>query len=286
MDGTRDTPRPSERSADVQGKRRAAPDRRASRRCCFRTTRCTKHSSTSTRTASCATRRFWTADARASTTTQAPGRAAPPWSRSFVPAGIEHILIGPDHVLFLDRAPAARRLACGNLATIVTAFTIGHSITLSLAALDVVSPPASIIEPAIALSIIFVGADNLLVQRAPQVDALAGRTAARRPRDIRPLVAAVFGLVHGFGFASVLKEFGLPMTALGWSLLSFNLGVEIGQLVIVLLGGVDAARRPSSQAKHSRPQARRRRIGRRDGRGRLLVLPTRVSRRSAHDTSN
>jgi hydrogenase/urease accessory protein HupE len=140
----------------------------------------------------------------------------------FVPAGVEHILIGPDHVLFL----VGLLLLGGTmwrLATIVTAFTIGHSITLSLAALNVVSPPASLVEPAIALSIIFVGADNLLVQK----DAGPGA------RDIRAWIAGVFGLVHGFGFASVLKEFGLPATALGWSLFSFNLGVEIGQLLIV-----------------------------------------------------
>jgi hydrogenase/urease accessory protein HupE len=172
----------------------------------------------------------------------------------FVPAGIEHIVIGPDHVLFL----IGLLLLGGSLwrlASIVTAFTVGHSITLTLAALDVLSPPASVIEPAIALSIIFVGADNLLVQK--DVDGLASAEstpnaepgqlpetptakrpqslARRQPRDIRPLVAAVFGLVHGFGFAAVLKEFGLPLTALGWSLLSFNLGVEIGQLAIVLL---------------------------------------------------
>jgi hydrogenase/urease accessory protein HupE len=142
--------------------------------------------------------------------------------RTFVPAGIEHILIGPDHVLFL----VGLLLLGGSLkrlAAIVTSFTVGHSITLSLAALDVVAPPARIIEPAIALSIVFVGADNLLVRQA---------TA---PRDIRALVAAVFGLVHGFGFAAVLKEFGLPATALGWSLFSFNLGVEIGQLAIVIV---------------------------------------------------
>lgn len=142
--------------------------------------------------------------------------------RTFVPAGIEHILIGPDHVLFLIGLLLLGG-SLGKLAAIVTAFTIGHSITLSLAALDLVSPPARLVEPAIALSIVFVGADNLLVRQA---------TA---PRDIRALVAAVFGLVHGFGFASVLKEFGLPSGALGWSLFSFNLGVEIGQLVIVIV---------------------------------------------------
>jgi hydrogenase/urease accessory protein HupE len=148
----------------------------------------------------------------------------------FVPAGVEHILIGPDHVLFL----VGLLLLGGSLWTltaIVTAFTVGHSITLSLAALDVVSPPASIVEPLIALSIVFVGADNLLVQRDRREAAAAGR----RPRDIRAWVAGVFGLIHGFGFASVLKEFGLPSTALGWSLFSFNVGVEIGQLAIVLV---------------------------------------------------
>jgi HupE / UreJ protein len=154
----------------------------------------------------------------------------------FVPAGIEHILIGPDHVLFL----IGLLLLGGSLwklATIVTAFTIGHSVTLSLAALDVVTPPASIVEPVIALSIIFVGADNLLVQHgaSSSADRNGLARAAKSPRDIRAWVAGVFGLVHGFGFASVLKEFGLPATALGWSLFSFNLGVEIGQLAIVLV---------------------------------------------------
>jgi hypothetical protein len=155
----------------------------------------------------------------------------------FIPAGIEHILIGPDHVLFL----VGLLLLGGSLwrlTTIVTAFTLGHSVTLSLAALDVVSPPATLVEPVIALSIVFVGADNLLVQRDTQ--AAGGiQMAGTRPRDIRAWVAAVFGLVHGFGFASVLKDFGLPLTALGWSLLSFNVGVEIGQLAIVV--GVAAA---------------------------------------------
>jgi hypothetical protein len=149
----------------------------------------------------------------------------------FIPSGIEHILIGPDHVLFLVGLLLLGG-SLGTLVTIVTAFTVGHSITLTLAALDIVSPPASLVEPAIALSIVFVGADNLLVQR--DVAGPTGGVAARRPRDIRAWVACAFGLVHGFGFASVLKEFGLPATALGWSLFSFNFGVEIGQLAIVL----------------------------------------------------
>jgi hypothetical protein len=139
--------------------------------------------------------------------------------KTFVRSGIHHIMIGPDHILFL----VGLLLLGGSwmaLVRIVTAFTIGHSVTLSLAALNVVSPPASIIEPAIALSIVFVGADNLVRGDG---------------RDLRGWVALVFGLVHGFGFANVLREFGLPREALGWSLFSFNVGVEIGQLAIVLI---------------------------------------------------
>jgi hydrogenase/urease accessory protein HupE len=137
--------------------------------------------------------------------------------RTFVAAGIHHILIGPDHLLFL----VGLLLLGGGwraLVRIVTAFTVGHSITLSLAALGIVTPPASIVEPAIALSIIVVGADNLLRGEG---------------RDLRAWVALAFGLVHGFGFASVLREFGLPPEALRWSLFSFNVGVELGQLAVV-----------------------------------------------------
>jgi len=138
--------------------------------------------------------------------------------KTFIPSGTHHILIGPDHILFL----IGLLLLGGSwlsLVRIVTAFTIGHSVTLSLAALNIFSPPASIIEPAIALSIVFVGADNLVRGDG---------------RDLRAWVALTFGLVHGFGFANVLREFGLPREALGWSLFSFNLGVEIGQLAVVL----------------------------------------------------
>ena len=137
--------------------------------------------------------------------------------QKFVPAGIHHILIGPDHLLFL----VGLLLLGGTirqLAVIVTAFTVAHSLTLSLAALNIVSPPTRIIEPAIALSIVYVGADNLLI---------------RDGRDVRAWIAFAFGFIHGFGFANVLREMDLPMRALGWSLFSFNVGVEIGQLVVV-----------------------------------------------------
>ena len=140
--------------------------------------------------------------------------------RRFVPAGIHHILIGPDHLLFL----VGLLLLGGTmkqLLLVVTAFTIAHSITLSLAALGMVIPPANAIEPAIALSIVYVGADNLLVS--------AGG------RDTRAWIAFAFGLIHGFGFANVLREMDLPGRALGWTLFAFNVGVEIGQIVFVVL---------------------------------------------------
>ena len=137
----------------------------------------------------------------------------------FVPAGIHHILIGPDHLLFL----VGLLLLGGTirqLAIVVTAFTIAHSMTLSLAALNVVTPPARVIEPAIALSIVYVGVDNLLV---------------RDGRDVRAWIAFAFGFIHGFGFAYVLREMNLPARALGWSLFAFNIGVEIGQLFVVFI---------------------------------------------------
>jgi hydrogenase/urease accessory protein HupE len=139
--------------------------------------------------------------------------------KRFVPAGVHHILIGPDHLLFL----VGLLLLGGSirqLLVVVTSFTVAHSITLSLAALNIVTPPARIIEPAIALSIVYVGADNIL---------------ASGGRDVRGWIAFAFGFIHGFGFANVLREMDLPRRALGWSLFSFNIGVEIGQLFVVVL---------------------------------------------------
>jgi hydrogenase/urease accessory protein HupE len=135
----------------------------------------------------------------------------------FVPSGVHHILIGPDHLLFL----VGLLLLGGSirqLLLVVTAFTAAHSITLSLAATGVVIPPSSIVEPAIALSVVYVGADNLLVGTG---------------RDTRAWIAFAFGLIHGFGFANVLRDMDLPARALGWTLFGFNIGVEIGQLAVV-----------------------------------------------------
>jgi hydrogenase/urease accessory protein HupE len=152
--------------------------------------------------------------------------------RKFAASGVHHILIGPDHLLFL----IGLLLLGGSLRQlilVVTAFTAAHSVTLSLAALNLVTPPPWIIEPAIALSIVYVGADNLTV---------------RGGRDMRAWIAFAFGLIHGFGFANVLREMDLPARALGWSLFSFNLGVEIGQLVVVVaVASVLAAVRARSE---------------------------------------
>ena len=100
---------------------------------------------------------------------------------------------------------------------VVTAFTVAHSITLGLTITDVLTPPADWVEPAIALSVVLAALNNLL-----------GFSALQRWR-----LALVFGLVHGFGFASVLLDLGLPASALLAALGGFNIGVELGQLAIV-----------------------------------------------------
>lgn len=147
--------------------------------------------------------------------------------RTFVASGFEHILIGPDHLLFL----LGLLLLGGSLwrlATIVTAFTLGHTVTLSLAALDLVRVAPTLVEPAIALSVVVVGVDNLLVRQRRAKEPQAASA------DLRPWLAVAFGLIHGFGFAAVLREIGLPPGALGWSLAAFNVGVELGQLAVVV----------------------------------------------------
>jgi hydrogenase/urease accessory protein HupE len=134
----------------------------------------------------------------------------------FLKLGIVHIFIGYDHIAFL----VALLLTGASLTAvikIVTAFTAAHSLTLSLAALDVVTLPPTLVEAGIALSIVYVAAENLFTTR----------------REGRWIVSFVFGLVHGFGFASVLKELALPSSALVTSLVTFNLGVEVAQVAIV-----------------------------------------------------
>ena len=136
---------------------------------------------------------------------------------SFTLLGIEHLLSGWDHLLFL-LGLLLRGGGWWALARIITAFTLAHSVTLALAVLDIVTVPDRLVEAVIALSIAFVAAENLV--STPVV--------ARRW-----LVSFCFGLVHGFGFSSALREVGLPAHGLALSLFGFNLGVEIGQALVV-----------------------------------------------------
>jgi hydrogenase/urease accessory protein HupE len=158
-------------------------------------------------------------DARETTIAVSEPAKASRGAGSFFPLGIEHILTGYDHLLFL-LALMLRGGGLWSLLKIITAFTIAHSITLALAALDVVVLPGALVESVIALSIAYVALENLLP-----------RYAVSR----RWAVSFLFGLVHGFGFSSVLREIGLPKENLLLSLLNFNLGVEAGQLTVVLL---------------------------------------------------
>lgn len=134
----------------------------------------------------------------------------------FLAAGAEHIFLGYDHIAFLI-AIILWSSRLWPVVKAVTAFTAAHSITLSLAAVDVVRIPGTIIEPAIAASIIYVAVENFTT-----------RETARRWRE-----TFVFGLLHGFGFASALEELGLPKPELITALAAFNCGVEIGQVLIV-----------------------------------------------------
>jgi hypothetical protein len=152
--------------------------------------------------------------------------------RQYVTEGVWHIWIGFDHILFLlalllpavlvrrerrwEAAPSLRG-ALLDVFKVVTAFTLAHSITLSLAALQVISLPSRLVESVIAASVVLAALNNL-----------AGTVEKRRW-----VLAFVFGLIHGFGFASVLADLGLPQGALVLALVGFNLGVELGQLAIV-----------------------------------------------------
>lgn len=145
--------------------------------------------------------------------------------RQFVFEGVHHIFLGPDHILFI----IGLLLLGGTLRQllkIVTAFTLAHSVTLALATLGILNPSARVIEPLIALSIVFVGLHA--------ISELVKSAKPEAARDLRVLFAFAFGFIHGFGFANVLREMELPARALVWSLFSFNLGVEFGQAIIVL----------------------------------------------------
>lgn len=136
----------------------------------------------------------------------------------FFSAGVEHILTGYDHVAFL-LAILLWATRVWPVVKVVTAFTVSHSVTLSLAALNVVTLPSALVEAAIAASIIYVAAENFFSRNA----------------DGRWRVTFLFGFIHGFGFASSLMELGVPQGAVVPALAAFNIGVEAGQVAIVLV---------------------------------------------------
>jgi hypothetical protein len=137
----------------------------------------------------------------------------------YLQLGFTHIIpLGFDHILFI----LCLFLLSPKLKTIIwqaTAFTIAHSITLGMAMYGVVSAPSHIIEPVIALSILFIAVENVITDKL---------------KPARILIVFVFGLIHGLGFAGVLKDLGLPQKDFVNALISFNLGVELGQVCIIL----------------------------------------------------
>jgi hypothetical protein len=136
----------------------------------------------------------------------------------FIWLGIQHIALGYDHLAFLLGLLVATS-SLRSLVKVITSFTIAHSITLALATFDIVILPTRLTESMIALSIIYVAAENLIRNRAIE----------------RYRITFLFGLIHGFGFSNVLREMQLPRGHLALSLFSFNVGVEIGQLIFVVL---------------------------------------------------
>jgi len=188
--------------------------------------------------------------------------------------GIEHIAMGWDHLVFV-LALLLAGTGVGQLATVVTGFTVAHSVTLALGVLGWVQPLPAAVEALIGFSIVVVACENFALTlgatarrallaglgalvAAAVAGAAFGRVAlplaallgiglfslcylalaerARRPETLRWIVALAFGLVHGFGFAGVLAETGLPAANLVPALLGFNLGVEVGQLAVVAVG--------------------------------------------------
>ncbi len=138
----------------------------------------------------------------------------------YLQLGFTHILpFGADHILFI----MGLCLLSNNIKTLIwqaTAFTVAHSITLSLVIYDVISPESSIVEPIIALSILFIAVENIYTQSLS---------------PWRIVLIFVFGLIHGMGFAGVLSELGLPPNDFFTAIISFNIGVEIGQIAVILI---------------------------------------------------
>ncbi len=138
----------------------------------------------------------------------------------YLKLGYEHILpLGLDHILFV----VGLCMLNANIKTLfwqASAFTIAHTITLILSMKNIIAAPPAIVEPIIALSIVFIAVENIVFNKL---------------NPLRIVIIFLFGLIHGLGFASALNEMGLPRDAFYTSLLSFNVGVELGQFTIILL---------------------------------------------------
>jgi hydrogenase/urease accessory protein HupE len=145
------------------------------------------------------------------------GATLPSWW-SFFTLGMEHILTGYDHLLFL-LALLIRKQKLKQYISVITAFTLAHTITLTLTVLGIINIPSFIVEPAIAISICYVAVENIF----------------RKTISKRWIITFLFGLIHGMGFADLLKEMNIPWTHLAVSLISFNIGIEVIQLAIVLV---------------------------------------------------
>lgn len=145
----------------------------------------------------------------------------PPLLPAYLELGIEHLLKGLDHVLFVIALMVLIRDRW-RLAATITAFTFAHSITLALSTFDLLQISPSAVEAMIALSLLFMAVEML--SKSPSITS-----------NYPWAIAFGFGLVHGLGFAGVLREVGLPDDAALWALLLFNVGLEIGQLTVVIL---------------------------------------------------
>lgn len=156
-------------------------------------------------------------------TMSSDGLSTPERISKYVKSGFVHILpLGLDHILFV-LALFLSTTAFSKLFWQITAFTLAHSVTLALSSLGIISLSGDIVEPLIALSIVWMAIDNIRYEEA---------------KKHRLYVIVLFGLLHGMGFASVLGEFGLPQDAFLTALFSFNIGVEIGQLAVLLMATV------------------------------------------------
>ncbi len=163
-------------------------------------------------------------------------------ARTYFVTGVEHILTGYDHLLFVLCLVLLLNGAWRVAAT-VTAFTVAHSMTLIATTLELISVPRAPVEAVIALSIVFLAVE--IVKRDPDRPRLSER--------IPWAIAFLFGLLHGFGFAGALAEIGLPQGEVPTALLAFNLGVEAGQLVIVAVAMTALAMLRRANASYLRP---------------------------------